>query len=148
MDWQWDAAIRELLRRCGAQARRMGAAGFEVMEKGPADYVTTVDRALDQELTQYFRRWFPADGLISEENPDSRRAYTYIPQRLWCIDPIDGTDDFVHQRPYYALMVGRLEHYQPQQAGCMPRFWNGCTGGASDTLVPTITRCFHYAIAL
>ncbi|MEN9214153.1 MAG: inositol monophosphatase family protein [Gloeomargarita sp. DG02_4_bins_56] len=113
MDWQWEPAIRDLLLRCGAQARQMTVAGFEVMEKGPADYVTTVDQALDREFTRHFRRWFPQDGLITEENPDSRRAYVRSSQRLWCIDPIDGTDDFVHGRPYYSLMVGLLEQYQP-----------------------------------
>lgn len=113
MDWQWDKTIRDLLRRCGTQARQMTEAGFAVMEKGPADYVTTVDQALDQEFTQHFRQWFPSDGLITEENPDSRHAYARFPQRLWCIDPIDGTDDFIHHRPYYSLMVGLLEQYQP-----------------------------------
>ncbi|WP_448380973.1 3'(2'),5'-bisphosphate nucleotidase CysQ family protein [Gloeomargarita sp.] len=139
MDWQWDQAIRDLLRRCGAKARQMGASGFEVMEKGPADYVTTVDRLLDQELSQQFRQWFPQDGLITEENPDSRRAYTRFPQRLWCIDPIDGTDDFVHQRPYYALMVGCLEDYQPQAgwvyAPVLERmYWGGIGHGLYQQL--------------
>ncbi len=113
MDWRWDQAIRDLLQRCGAQARQMTARGFTVMEKGPADYVTTVDQALDREFTRHFRQWFPQDGLITEENPDSRHAYAQGSQRLWCIDPIDGTDDFVHHRPYYALMIGLLERYQP-----------------------------------
>ncbi|MEN9207248.1 MAG: inositol monophosphatase family protein [Gloeomargarita sp. GMQP_bins_120] len=113
MDWRWDGRMRELLRECGAQARRMGATGFTVMEKGPADYVTTVDQALDAQLTQRLHQWFPTDGIISEENPASRQAYTTGCPRLWCIDPIDGTDDFVHQRPYYSLMVGLLEGYQP-----------------------------------
>lgn len=113
MDRRWDQAIRDLLQRCGAQARQMTESGFTVMEKGPADYVTTVDQALDREFTQHFRRWFPQDGLITEENPDSRHAYAQNSQRLWCIDPIDGTDDFVHHRPYYALMIGLLEQYQP-----------------------------------
>ncbi|WP_247216633.1 inositol monophosphatase family protein [Synechococcus sp. C9] len=113
MDWRWDQAIRDLLQRCGAQARQMTQSGFTVMEKGPADYVTTVDQALDREFTRHFRQWFPQDGLITEENPDSRHAYAQGSQRLWCIDPIDGTDDFVHHRPYYALMIGLLERYQP-----------------------------------
>jgi len=67
MDWRWDQAIRDLLQRCGAQARQMTQSGFTVMEKGPADYVTTVDQALDREVTRHFRQWFPQDGLITEE---------------------------------------------------------------------------------
>ncbi|MCS7030600.1 MAG: inositol monophosphatase family protein [Gloeomargarita sp. SKYG116] len=139
MDWQWDGAIRELLRACGAQARRMGETGFTVMEKGPADYVTTVDQALDARLTHQFRQWFPEDGLITEENPDSRYDYTAGRPRLWCIDPIDGTDDFVHQRPYYSLMVGLLEHYQPTAgwiyAPVLERmYWGGPSYGVYQQL--------------
>ncbi|APB34054.1 Archaeal fructose-1,6-bisphosphatase and related enzymes of inositol monophosphatase family [Gloeomargarita lithophora Alchichica-D10] len=134
-----DIAIRDLLRRCGAQARQMAQTGFEVMEKGPSDYVTTVDQALDREFTQHFRQWFPADGLITEENPDSRQAYAQFPQRLWCIDPIDGTDDFVHHRPYYSLMVGLLEQYQPRAgwvyAPVLERmYWGGVGQGLYQQL--------------
>lgn len=146
MDWQWEPAIRDLLRQCGALARQMTEAGFTVMEKGPADYVTTVDQALDREFTRHFRQWFPHDGLITEENPDSRHAYARSPHRLWCIDPIDGTDDFVHHRPYYSLMVGLLEQYQPTAgwvyAPALERmYWGGKGYGLyqqlpDDTIAP------------
>ena len=58
---------------------------------------------------------FPKDGIITEENPDSRQQYQQNPQgRLWCIDPIDGTRDFIETHKDYAVMVGLLDQGQPQ----------------------------------
>lgn len=105
--------IRQLVRDCGQQAKQMASEQFQVFEKGKDDYVTTVDRALDQRLTQSLGQWFPQDGLITEENAASRQAYHASHRRLWCVDPVDGTDDFIHGRLYYSVMVGLLDQYQP-----------------------------------
>jgi 3'(2'), 5'-bisphosphate nucleotidase len=108
-----DTQIRSLIRSCGQQAKQMAAQGLEVFEKAPADFVTNVDRALDRQLSAGFARFFPDDGVITEENSESRQQFQAGNVRLWCIDPIDGTEDFIRQRPDYAVMVGLLEKEQP-----------------------------------
>lgn len=108
-----DRQIRSVIRQCGRQAEQMAAHGFEVFEKGPEDYVTNIDAALDAQLSATFSALFPADGLITEENPASRQQFHGPYSRLWCIDPLDGTEDFIRRRRHYAVMVGLLEHYQP-----------------------------------
>lgn len=105
--------IRQLLRDCSRQAAQMAIKEFEVFQKGFEDYVTSVDAALDARLFQAFSTLFPQDGVITEENVESRQNFSAGYDRLWCIDPIDGTEDFIHHRPNYAIMVGLLEHYQP-----------------------------------
>jgi 3'(2'), 5'-bisphosphate nucleotidase len=105
--------IRWLVRDCGLQAKQLAAEQFQVFEKGKDDYVTSVDRLLDQRLSEAFRALFPQDGLVTEENPDSRQAFHDRHRRLWCVDPVDGTDDFIHGRLYYSVMIGLLSHYQP-----------------------------------
>jgi 3'(2'), 5'-bisphosphate nucleotidase len=110
-----EAAIRRVVQECGLQARRMAVQGFEVNQKGPGDFVTDVDRALDRELALRFAELFPQDGIITEENPASCERYQHNPQgRLWCIDPIDGTHDFIKTQKDYAVMVGLLENGQPR----------------------------------
>ncbi|MGF1603495.1 MAG: 3'(2'),5'-bisphosphate nucleotidase CysQ [Thermosynechococcaceae cyanobacterium] len=105
--------IRSLIRQMGQQAKRMATQPFEVSTKGHEDFVTSVDRALDRQLTVQFRNWFPDDGLITEENIQSVQAFNEPHARLWLIDPLDGTEDFIHGRPNYAVMVGLLEDNQP-----------------------------------
>ncbi len=106
-------AILSILQHQGRQAAIAAQASFEVFEKGTEDYVTTVDRALDQALTAAFRQQFPQDAIITEENTQSTGAFHQCHDHLWCIDPIDGTEDFIQGRPNYALMVGLVAQGQP-----------------------------------
>ncbi|MDA0266948.1 MAG: inositol monophosphatase family protein [Cyanobacteria bacterium] len=113
-----NAAIQAVLLDCGQQAQAAAAQPFEVFEKGFEDYVTSVDRALDTQLAQAFSRQFPADGVVTEENRCSAAAFSctqhHPNRRLWLIDPIDGTEDFIHHGQYYSLMVGLLAQGTPQ----------------------------------
>lgn len=108
-----DCRIRRLLRDCGQQAEQMAAQQFEISQKGPGDYVTSIDSALDQRLSAAFSTLFPGDGLITEENAPSRKKFAANYDRLWCIDPLDGTSDFIKRTWSYAVMVGLLQNYQP-----------------------------------
>lgn len=107
--WQ----INQLLRHAGQRARQLAQQPFEVIEKGRQDFATSIDRFLDRLLSQKFRAWFPEDGIISEENAASQAVFQEPKNRYWLIDPLDGTDDLIHHRQGYALMVGLLEHYSP-----------------------------------
>lgn len=124
--------VRQRLYTAGRQAQSLAVAGFQVDEKGPGDFVTTVDQALDTYLAEQFRAIFPGEALVTEEDAASRAIYAEGADRLWCIDPIDGTDDFIHGRPHYALMVGLLENYQPRAgwvyAPMLDRFYFGGPG--------------------
>jgi 3'(2'), 5'-bisphosphate nucleotidase len=108
-----EARIRSVIRACGQQAKQMAAAGLEVDLKAPGDFVTQVDRLLDQQLSAEFFSLFPADGLITEENSASVQRFLESHERFWCIDPIDGTKDFIETGKDYAVMVGLLEGHQP-----------------------------------
>lgn len=108
-----DRHIRAVIRQCGLQAEQMAAKGFEVFEKGPEDYVTNIDATLDAKLSATFADLFPDDGLITEENPQSSLRFQAACPRFWCIDPLDGTEDFIYGKRNYSVMVGLLEHYQP-----------------------------------
>lgn len=105
--------INWLLQHWGQQAKQMASGKFQVFEKGIEDYVTTVDRLLDEQLAYGLAALFPHDGIVTEENAQSRDAFQANYSRLWLIDPIDGTDDFIHGREHYASMVGLLQADQP-----------------------------------
>ncbi len=113
LDKDLEIKIRSLLRSCGQQAKHMATEGLQVFQKGPGDFVTNVDQMLDLQLTTEFSALFPHDGVITEENAASRKRFQENYSRLWCIDPLDGTDDFIHRQKDYAVMVGLLENEQP-----------------------------------
>lgn len=105
--------IQSLMRQVGQQAKRMATQPFDVTTKGPEDFVTSVDRALDKQLADHFQAWFPSDGLITEENSQSLQQFNQAHKRLWLIDPLDGTEDFIEGRSNYAVMVGLLQDGRP-----------------------------------
>lgn len=148
--------IRSLIRACGQQAKQMAAQGLKIFEKAPADFVTDADQLLDRQLSGKFATFFPQDGIITEENPDSRQQFQAGKPRLWCIDPIDGTEDFIHGRPDYAVMVGLLE--RPQLAasdGWEPTmgwvyapeddilYYGGSEGGLWQTFGDSLPKQLH-----
>lgn len=96
------AATREVGDMALARWRGEGK-GVTVWDKSPDNPVSDVDLAVDARLKAVLGAIAPEAGWLSEEtadNPDrlSRRA-------MWCVDPIDGTRDFVRGRPGWAVSV-------------------------------------------
>ncbi|MDX2255244.1 MAG: inositol monophosphatase family protein [Pseudanabaenaceae cyanobacterium bins.39] len=108
-------SICEFIRETGHKAIDLRDRGFQVQEKGFDDYVTNVDRELDVLISQRFQDWFPQDVVISEENRQSVHLWqsAETDRNFWFIDPIDGTDDFIHGREFYSVMVGALANTEP-----------------------------------
>ncbi len=74
--------------------------------------VTEADRATQRYIVAELRKRFPDDGIIGEEN-DVGDAITNERgargQRVWVIDPIDGTNNFVAGFPNFAVCIGLLD---------------------------------------
>ena len=78
--------------------------------------VTEADRAVQRFIVAALRKRFPDDGVIGEENDlgdaiTNERARTG--ERVWVIDPIDGTNNFVAGFPNFAVCIGLLEAGAP-----------------------------------
>jgi myo-inositol-1(or 4)-monophosphatase len=77
---------------------RVGA--LVVSEKGRNDFVSEVDRAAEQVLIATIRKAYPSHGFLAEESGASPGDdYT------WVIDPLDGTTNFLHGFPQFAVSV-------------------------------------------
>jgi myo-inositol-1(or 4)-monophosphatase len=74
-------------------------------EKSPFDYVTELDVTIEKALKATIHATFPDHNIHGEETDyaDNKSAYT------WYIDPIDGTRNFIHQRPDVAISVALYE---------------------------------------
>jgi myo-inositol-1(or 4)-monophosphatase len=81
-----------------------------VSSKGRNDFVTDVDRAAEREIIAIIRKAYPQHAILAEESGRSGENETE-----WIIDPLDGTTNFVHGFPVFAVSIacqhrGRLEH--------------------------------------
>lgn len=84
---------------------------LQVWEKAPDNPVSEADLLVDRYLRRELTRLLPAAGWLSEETADA-------PERLqggllWLVDPIDGTRDFVHGRPGWAVSVALVSAGRP-----------------------------------
>jgi len=76
-----------------------------VSSKGRSDFVTEVDRAAEQAIISTLRTAYPNHSILAEESGSDAGD----PDYLWIIDPLDGTTNFIHGFPQFAVSIG-LKH--------------------------------------
>jgi 3'(2'), 5'-bisphosphate nucleotidase len=95
---------KELALRAGAILLDHYSKPQRVNWKGPGDPVTAVDRAASDFLAGELKRMFPRDGILCEERQDDPARLEK--SRVWMIDPIDGTVEFIAHIGEFAVMIG------------------------------------------
>lgn len=98
-----EVALR-LAREAGDAILHVYARDFAVERKADAEPVTEADRTADHLIRIGLLEAFPDDGLLSEESPDDFERLEK--RRLWIVDPLDGTRQFVKHIPEFAVMIG------------------------------------------
>jgi myo-inositol-1(or 4)-monophosphatase len=83
---------------------------FEVREKGPSDLVTEADWAAQEAVRGVLMSAFPEHGFVSEESETPLNADA---DYCWIVDPLDGTTNYVHQVPHYAVSVALVHQGRP-----------------------------------
>jgi 3'(2'), 5'-bisphosphate nucleotidase len=76
----------------------------QVHWKGHNDPVTAADHAANEMLVRELRRHFPHDAILSEEIPDDLSRLKH--DRVWMVDPMDGTQQFIERIDEFAVMIG------------------------------------------
>jgi len=119
--------VQPLLNIAVRAARRAGEViirslnrleSLTVTSKGRNDFVTEVDRAAEAEIIAVIRRHYPQHAFLAEESGSTGEH-----ESVWIIDPLDGTTNFLHGFPVFAVSIacqikGRLEHavvYDPMR---------------------------------
>jgi myo-inositol-1(or 4)-monophosphatase len=87
---------------------------YVVQQKGKDNPVTSADLAADSFLREKFAERFPSDGWLSEES--LQRPEQLQGPRIWVVDPLDGTKEFVKGLPEFAVSVALLEENEPALA--------------------------------
>lgn len=96
--------VEQLVREAGVLVRDYYDNGAAVSWKGVNDPVTAADHAANQYLVDGLRRAFPSDGILSEEGHDDQARMQR--RRVWIIDPLDGTREFIDHINEFSIMVG------------------------------------------
>lgn len=96
-------AAERLAREAGRAALRFyGAVTAECKEGGSP--VTAADHAANDVIVEGLTRAFPGDAILSEESNDS--AERLLASRVWVVDPLDGTKEFLSQNGEFSIMIG------------------------------------------
>ena len=75
---------------------------LQVSHKGPADFVSAADRKAEQILRDELLRVRPTWGFLGEETGTTEGS---DPSHRWIVDPLDGTTNFLHGIPIFAISV-------------------------------------------
>jgi myo-inositol-1(or 4)-monophosphatase len=84
--------------------------GAEISRKGPRDLVTSADRDAEAHVVRRLSEAFPDHAIVAEEG--ARRA-TLDGRPAWFVDPLDGTTNFVHGIPFFAVSLGLMDEGRP-----------------------------------
>ncbi|MCQ9615756.1 inositol monophosphatase [Paenalcaligenes niemegkensis] len=92
---------------------------LQIGRKGPSDYVTDVDAAVEESIIEALSTAYPDHGFLGEESGERAPLQPRgdgEPENIWVIDPIDGTTNFIHGFPYYAVSIAMLHKGVPTHA--------------------------------
>jgi myo-inositol-1(or 4)-monophosphatase len=114
-----NVAVRAARRAGEIIVRKLGrVSASDVQAKGRNDFVSEVDQAAERDIIETVRRLYPDHGFLCEESGRSGGD-----EYIWIIDPLDGTTNFLHGFPTFAVSIavehrGRLDHavvYDPMR---------------------------------
>jgi myo-inositol-1(or 4)-monophosphatase len=103
--------VSEIARAAGRIAAARVGSGFKQWEKSPNNPVCEIDLEVDAFLREHLTRLDPEAGWLSEETLDDSDRIER--PRLWVVDPIDGTRDYLRGRPGWCVSVALVEERVP-----------------------------------
>jgi len=108
------ASAEQAARAAGIAIMDLFKGKFDVREKSKNNPVTTADLEANRLIRERIRKTYPNDGWLSEEDEDdtSRLALS----RVWVVDPIDGTKEFIEGVPQFAISIGFVVDGRPKVA--------------------------------
>ncbi|MFM7570862.1 MAG: inositol monophosphatase family protein, partial [Betaproteobacteria bacterium] len=83
-----------------------------VARKQRNDFVTEVDRASEEAIIEVLRTAYPSHSILAEESghdPKGNKGHPREAENIWIIDPLDGTTNFIHGFPQYAVSIALMQ---------------------------------------
>jgi len=109
--YQWSANINVMIKAARKAGRSLmrdfkEVEHLQVSAKGPGDFVSRADLKAEEILKEELLEVRPNYGFFGEESKEIKGA---DPTRRWIVDPLDGTTNFLHGLPHWAISIA-LEH--------------------------------------
>ncbi len=126
-------AVGAIAAEAGALALRRSGEAYRRWEKSPGNPVSDVDLEVDALLRTRLSALLPDAGWLSEETADN--ADRLACARVWVVDPIDGTRDFLRGRSGWAVSVALVDHGRAVlgvlDAPAIGGHWRAVAGGGA-----------------
>ena len=104
----------EFIKSIAHQAGEILSAGYEnlsshqIDQKGRRDLVTDIDRQSESFLAAQISAAYPDDAILAEESIRKSGSSG----RVWILDPLDGTTNFVHGHPMFCVSIALADNYR------------------------------------
>lgn len=103
---------KDIALEAGALLRRGQEKGFSLDRKSTSiDLVTEYDQMAEELIVGQLKKAFPTHGIVAEEG--SSKKPTSDEEFRWYIDPLDGTNNFAHKIPHFAVSMGLFKGSEP-----------------------------------
>ncbi|MFQ5581487.1 MAG: inositol monophosphatase family protein [Mariprofundaceae bacterium] len=83
--------------------------GLDIRQKADRDFVTDVDKRAEAGIIREIRRHYPDHGIVAEESERVNSGASV----QWYIDPLDGTTNFIHGYPHFAVSIAAWRDGRP-----------------------------------
>jgi len=107
-------AAEQAARQAGSAVMGLFRGKFDIREKSKNNPVTTADLEANRIIREKIQKFFPQDGWLSEEDQDTSRRLSL--SRVWVVDPIDGTKEFIEGVPQFAISIAFVVEGRPAVA--------------------------------
>ncbi len=101
----------DLVKEAGKIVLRYYDQEYRVDMKKENEPVTQADHASNEFITSRLNQYFPDDGILAEESKDDLSRLNK--RRVWLVDPMDGTREFIDKIGEFSVMVGLVENGHP-----------------------------------
>lgn len=101
----------EAAREAGLIIMQYYKSKYEIRDKSYHNPVTTADHAADKYLRETLTEAYPEYGWLSEETVDTQERLNC--GRVWVVDPLDGTKEFIEGVPHFVVSVALVEDGEP-----------------------------------
>ena len=111
MDALLEIALRAALAG-GEEVMRVYADPFEVIQKEDRTPVTEADLASERAIIAILTAAVPDIPIVSEETVPAE-GFSSPASRFWCVDPLDGTKEFIARNGEFSVLIALIEHGRP-----------------------------------
>jgi len=98
----------DICRRAGRIVSGHFEGAYDTEYKGDIDLVTVADKESEMFIVEELEKLFPDHRILAEEGSGTERDEETNPKKgfKWIVDPLDGTTNFTHNHPHFAISMG------------------------------------------